>query len=173
LCPSDALKTRSLVDYGFMADTLISPANQRRTNSALWYGLLITLAGVATQFFYFLRLPPPVPRALPWINLLLSAISLIYVVIGLARAFNQSAVYGRCSACWATPARVHPPGQQWRTDFALAVVCGIRGQFTTQGCTAGLLSRLLVTLLRPRVTRHPGAASGIPGPRCSPSCHQC
>jgi hypothetical protein len=78
----------------FMVDTVISPAAQRRTNSALWYGLFITLAGIATQFFYFLRLPPPVPHALPWINLLLPAIGLIYVVIGLARAFNQSAVYG-------------------------------------------------------------------------------
>jgi len=77
-----------------MADTLISPATQRRTNSALWHGLFITLADIATQFFYFLRLPPPVPHALPWINLLLPAIGLIYVVIGLARAFNQPAVYG-------------------------------------------------------------------------------
>lgn len=77
-----------------MADTLISPVNQRRTNSALWYGLLITLVGIVTQFLYFLRLPPPVPHTLPWINLLLPVIGLIYVVIGLARAFNQSAVYG-------------------------------------------------------------------------------
>lgn len=77
-----------------MANTLISPVNQRRTNSSLWYGLLITSAGIATHFLYFLRLPPPVPHTLPWINLLLPVIGLIYVVIGLARAFNQSAVYG-------------------------------------------------------------------------------
>jgi hypothetical protein len=81
------------VDYRFMADTPISPPTQRRTNSALWYGLLITLAGIATQFLYFLRLPPPVPHVLPWINLLLPAIGLIYVFIGLVRAFKQSAVY--------------------------------------------------------------------------------
>ena len=77
-----------------MTDTLISPVNQRHTNSALWYGLLITLVGIATQFLYFLRLPPPIPHTLPWINLLLPVIGLIYVVIGLARAFNHSAVYG-------------------------------------------------------------------------------
>jgi heme/copper-type cytochrome/quinol oxidase subunit 4 len=76
-----------------MAGPLISPGTQRRTNSALWYGLLITLAGIATQFLYFLRLPPPVPHVLPWINLLLPAFGLIYVIIGLVRAFNQSAVY--------------------------------------------------------------------------------
>lgn len=76
-----------------MADTLISPVSQRRTNSALWYGLLITLVGIATQFLYFLRLPPPVPHILPWISLLLPVIGLIFVVIGLARAFSQSVVY--------------------------------------------------------------------------------
>jgi hypothetical protein len=76
-----------------MADTLTSPAPQRRTNSALWYGLLITLFGLATEFFYFLRPPQPIPQALPWINLLVPAIGLIYLFIGLARAFGRSAVY--------------------------------------------------------------------------------
>jgi hypothetical protein len=77
-----------------MADTLISPATQRRTNSALWYGLLITLFGMATEFFYFLRPPQPIPHVLPWINLLAPAIGLIYLFIGLGRAFGRSAVYG-------------------------------------------------------------------------------
>lgn len=76
-----------------MADTLISPATQRRTNSALWYGLLITLFGIATQFFYFLRPPRPISHVLPWINLLLPAIGLIFLFIGLVRAFSRSAVY--------------------------------------------------------------------------------
>ena len=82
-----------------MADTLISPATHRRTNSALWYGLFITLFGIATQFFYFLRPPQPIPHVLPWINLLLPAIGLICLVIGLARAFGRSAIYR--SKIWA------------------------------------------------------------------------
>jgi len=77
-----------------MADTLISPATQRRTNSALWYGLFITLFGIATQFFYFLRPPQPIPHVLPWINLLLPALGLVYLFTGLARAFGRSAIYG-------------------------------------------------------------------------------
>jgi len=77
-----------------MAETLISPATQRRTNSALWYGLLITLFGIATQFLYFLRSPQPIPHVLPWINLLLPALGLVYLFIGLARAFGRSAIYG-------------------------------------------------------------------------------
>jgi len=77
-----------------MADTLISPAAQRRTNSALWYGLLITLFGIGSQFFYFLRPPRAFSHVLPWINLLLPAVGLIFLFIGLARAFSRSAVYG-------------------------------------------------------------------------------
>jgi hypothetical protein len=76
-----------------MADTLVSPATQQRANSALWSGLLITLVGIATHFFYFLRPPRPISHALPWINLLLPAIGLIFLLIGLARAFSRSGVY--------------------------------------------------------------------------------
>ena len=76
-----------------MADALISAETQRRTNSSLWYGLFITLFGPATQFFYFLRPPQPIPHLLPWINLLVPAIGLIYLFIGLARAFGQPVNY--------------------------------------------------------------------------------
>jgi len=76
-----------------MADTPLSPATQRLTNSALWYGLLITLFGIASEFFYFFRPPQPIPHVLPWINLLVPVIGLIYLFIGLARAFGRPAVY--------------------------------------------------------------------------------
>jgi len=78
-----------------MVDAPISPdTTHRRTNSALWYGLLITLLGIASEFFYFLRPFPAIVRALPWINLLVPAIGLIFLFIGLARAFARSAIYG-------------------------------------------------------------------------------
>jgi hypothetical protein len=93
-----------LVHYLSVADTLISTATQRRTNSALWYGLLITLFGIATEFFYFLRPPQPIPHLLPWINLLVPAISLLYLFIGLARAFGRSAVYS--GKIWGSGATV-------------------------------------------------------------------
>jgi hypothetical protein len=89
----DAPKTNLLVDYLSMADTLVSPATQRRTNSALWNGLVITLFGIGSQFFYFLRPPRAISHVLPWINLLLPAIGLIFLFIGLARAFGHSGVY--------------------------------------------------------------------------------
>jgi hypothetical protein len=76
-----------------MPDTLISPATQRRSNPALWYGLLITLLGIGSQLFYFLRPPRAISHVLPWINLLLPAVGLIFLFIGLARAFSRSTVY--------------------------------------------------------------------------------
>jgi hypothetical protein len=76
-----------------VVDTFISPGTQRRTNSALWYGLLITLFGIGTEFLYFLRPPQPIPHVLPWINLLVPTVGLIYLFIGLSRAFGRSAVY--------------------------------------------------------------------------------
>lgn len=77
-----------------MTDTATLPATQRLTNSPLWYGLLITLLGIAAQFSYFLRLPPSISHLLPWSNLLLPAFGLILLVIGLARAFRRPALYG-------------------------------------------------------------------------------
>jgi hypothetical protein len=76
-----------------MADTVTSPATVRLTNSALWYGLLITVLGIAAEFLYFFRPVPSIAHLLPWINLLVPAIGLILLVIGLARTFRQPAVY--------------------------------------------------------------------------------
>jgi len=59
---SDRLKTHLLLHSPSMADTLTSPATPRRTNVALWYGLFITLLGIATEFFYLLRPPQPIPH---------------------------------------------------------------------------------------------------------------
>ena len=77
-----------------MTNTAISPGIQRRTNSALWYGLLMTLLGIGTEFLYFLRPPRSITQVLPWINLVVPAIGVIFLVIGLARAFRGQAVYG-------------------------------------------------------------------------------
>lgn len=72
-----------------MADTIKSGLTPLRANAVLWYGLIITLFGIATEFLYFLRLPPAINRLLPWVNLLVPAIGLICLAIGLARAFGQ------------------------------------------------------------------------------------
>jgi hypothetical protein len=82
-----------MVDWRNMAETLDSALTLARGNAALWYGLGITLLGVAAEFAYFLRLPPGINRLLPWINLLVPAIGLVCLLLGLARAFGQPTVY--------------------------------------------------------------------------------
>ncbi len=77
-----------------MADMQTAPGTQpRRNNSALWYGLLITLLGIAAEFLYFLRPPEPIPHILPWINLAVPVVGVIFLFIGVWRAFGQPAVY--------------------------------------------------------------------------------
>jgi hypothetical protein len=53
--------------------------NQKRTNSALWLGLLITVLGPLSNFPYYSKVPAAV---LPWLNLAVPAIGLLLVLIG-------------------------------------------------------------------------------------------
>lgn len=64
--------------------------NERRRNSALWLGVVITVLGVLSNFLYFLKMPQAL---IPWINLIVPAIGLIFLFIGLRRAFGQSQLY--------------------------------------------------------------------------------
>ena len=64
--------------------------NQRRTNFALWLGLLITVLGPLTNFLYYTKVPATV---LPWLNLAIPAIGLLLVLIGVARAFREPQLY--------------------------------------------------------------------------------
>lgn len=55
---------------------------------------MVTLLGVASNFFYFLKIFQAVPQAIiPWINLILPALGALLLIIGLARAFGQSKIY--------------------------------------------------------------------------------
>jgi hypothetical protein len=64
--------------------------NQRRTNSALWLGLLITVLGPLSNFLYYSKVPAAV---LPWLNLAVPAIGLLLALTGVARAFRQPQLY--------------------------------------------------------------------------------
>ncbi len=66
---------------------------KKQTNSALWLGLLITVLGFlsnVSNLLYFFKVPA---AALPWLNLALPAIGLIFLLIGVVRAFGQSEIY--------------------------------------------------------------------------------
>jgi len=68
-----------------MAETRV----QKRT-LAPWMGLLLTVLGALSNGLPFVGFPA---APVPWTSLLLSMIGFVVVVLGLWRAFGQSAVY--------------------------------------------------------------------------------
>lgn len=86
-CAPTALSPSFPACYAF---TLISDANQEQTNFALWVGLFVTVLAVLSNVLYFFRVPA---AALPWLNLTLPAVGLVFLLIGLVRAFGQSQIY--------------------------------------------------------------------------------
>jgi hypothetical protein len=68
----------------------MSDENKKQTNFALWLGLLITVLGVLSNLLYFFKVPA---AALPWLNLTLPSIGLIFLLLGVVRAFGQSQIY--------------------------------------------------------------------------------
>jgi hypothetical protein len=63
---------------------------QSRSNLMLWVGLALVLLAILSNLFYFLKIPAP---ALPWVNLTLPILALLFVLVGLVRAFTQPQVY--------------------------------------------------------------------------------
>ena len=66
-------------------------ATQRRRNAAPWWGLLFAFGGIACNAAFFVR--PPLQATLPWLSLVCVVLALIFLVVGLARAFGQPQVY--------------------------------------------------------------------------------
>src|SRR5215471_20636685 len=65
--------------------------DQRRRNSALWWGLIVTLLGVASNFpSFFTSVGATV---FPWLTLVLSGLGLALVLLGLKRAFVRPQVF--------------------------------------------------------------------------------
>jgi len=64
---------------------------QRRTNSALWRGALLTLLGVFANVASFFT---NAGSLLLWLSLILPALGAAFLLLGLIRAFRQRQVYG-------------------------------------------------------------------------------
>src|SRR5579863_7437983 len=64
---------------------------QDRTNSAPWWGLLFALASVGCNAAFFIN--APLQAVVPWLSLLFAAVALMFLFIGLRRAFGQPQVY--------------------------------------------------------------------------------
>lgn len=79
-----------MLNYRPMPDPAQQSATGRRSNSALWLGLLITILGILSNFLYFVKFPQGI---IPWINLIIPLIGLVLLFTGLRRAFGQAQVY--------------------------------------------------------------------------------
>lgn len=64
--------------------------SQKRSNRMLWVGLLLLVLAILSNLLYFLKVPA---ASLPWVNLILPVLALLFLVIGLVRAFAQSQIY--------------------------------------------------------------------------------
>jgi len=64
----------------------------RSSNSALWWGLLITILGFFSNFLYWLHIPQAI---IPWINLLVPPIGLVLLLIGLVRLWPGANLWKR------------------------------------------------------------------------------
>jgi hypothetical protein len=68
-------------------------APERRSNAALWLGLLLIVLGIFSNFFYFVKVQAVPQGIVPWINLMVPAIGLVPLFVGLKRAFGHPQVY--------------------------------------------------------------------------------
>jgi len=65
--------------------------NQRRRNAALWWGLILTLLGVAGNFpNFFTSFGASI---FPWLSLLLAGAGIVFLLVGLKRAFSQPQIF--------------------------------------------------------------------------------
>lgn len=68
----------------------MTSTESKRTNAALWWGLLLAVLGIASNGLYFLGVPA---RLVVGTTLALPAVALAVLLIGLRRAFAQSNIY--------------------------------------------------------------------------------
>ena len=66
-------------------------STNRRSNAASWWGLLFAIGGIGCNAAFFIR--PPLQRMLPWLSLLFAVLALMFLLVGLTRAFGQPQVY--------------------------------------------------------------------------------
>jgi 4-amino-4-deoxy-L-arabinose transferase-like glycosyltransferase len=69
----------------------MSLLNERRRNSALWLGLVLTIVALLSQGLFFFKVPGQ--NALPWLNLALGTVAVLMVTVGVKRAFAEPQRY--------------------------------------------------------------------------------
>lgn len=64
---------------------------RRSWNWPIWAGFVLTLLAVASYVLVFVRYP--ITRDVPWATYLLFVVSLIFLLVGLWRAFGRASLY--------------------------------------------------------------------------------
>ncbi len=64
---------------------------QRKRSYHVWIGFLLCVIGFLSYPFFFARYP--ITRDVPWVNFLILAAGLVFVALGLWRAFGRSQKY--------------------------------------------------------------------------------
>jgi hypothetical protein len=65
----------------------MAEASGKRSNGALWLGLLLTVLGVLSNGLYYVGFPA---AAVVWISLILPAVGFVVLLVGVLRAFRES-----------------------------------------------------------------------------------
>jgi len=65
--------------------------SKNRQNWAVWVGFLLALGALLCNVVFFVNLPGR--QAIAWLSMLLSVVALIFLGLGLKRAFEQPPVY--------------------------------------------------------------------------------
>jgi AhpC/TSA family len=76
-----------------------TPTHSPARNGILWTGVLFTILALASFVLFFE--PIPGQQALPWLNLLLSVLAVVFAIMGLRRASSQPGLYRGKIAGWA------------------------------------------------------------------------
>jgi hypothetical protein len=66
-------------------------ATDYRKNLAPWWALLFAIGAIGCNFAFFAS--PPLQGGLPWLSLVFIVLALIFVIVGLGRAFSRKQAY--------------------------------------------------------------------------------
>jgi hypothetical protein len=68
------------------------PRKKPGKNTAPWWGLLLAVCAIGCNAGFFVSIPWQ--GAIAWLSLLLAALALVFLAVGLWRAYGQAGVYG-------------------------------------------------------------------------------
>lgn len=87
----------------------MTETGQQKRNLAPWWALLCALASLGCNVAFFAA--PPLQGLLPWLSLVFDVLAVVFLIIGLRRAFGQPQIYrGKTLAVVLTIVTVLPVG---------------------------------------------------------------